>query len=217
MSTPGRVGVFGGGRMGAGIAHAFLVSGSAVTVIESSSAAAAAATDRVRASLARADERGQLESPRDEVLTRLMVSTDHVTSVGPASSSRRYPRTLRSSRRSLAPSRSRLPTPGSATNTSSLSIDLLASALSRPTRLIGLHFFNPVPASRLVEIVVGVRTSPELIATAHDWVAELGEDGDHRDRRARIRILAARALPSPSRPCGCSRKASPRPRTSTPR
>ncbi len=175
MSTPSHVGVFGGGRMGAGIAHAFLVSGSAVTVIESSSAAAAAATDRVRSSLARADERGQLESPREEMLTRLMVATEPRDLRGSGLVVEAVPEDAALKQHVLGTAEVAAPDAWLATNTSSLSIDLLASALSRPARLIGLHFFNPVPASQLVEVVVGVRTSSELILTAQDWVAELGK------------------------------------------
>ena len=60
-----------------------------------------------------------------------------------------------------------------ATNTS-LSIDRSPHA-ARPARFIGLHFFNPVPVSDLVEIVVGARTAPDLVAAARSWVAALGK------------------------------------------
>jgi 3-hydroxybutyryl-CoA dehydrogenase len=62
-----------------------------------------------------------------------------------------------------------------ATNTSSLSIDELAMVLDHPQRFCGLHFFNPVPASQLVEIVVGARTSPALVTEAGAWVTALGK------------------------------------------
>lgn len=62
-----------------------------------------------------------------------------------------------------------------ATNTSSLSVDELASTLNRPQRFIGLHFFSPVPASRLVEIVVGATTAPDLVDLSRGWVADLGK------------------------------------------
>jgi 3-hydroxybutyryl-CoA dehydrogenase len=60
-------------------------------------------------------------------------------------------------------------------NTSSLSIDTLAEALPDPGRLVGLHFFNPVPVSDLVEVVVGARTAPVLVERAQQWVAALGK------------------------------------------
>jgi 3-hydroxybutyryl-CoA dehydrogenase len=62
-----------------------------------------------------------------------------------------------------------------ATNTSSLSVTELAAALRRPARFLGLHFFNPVPASRLVEVVVAPETAPEVVATARTWVRALGK------------------------------------------
>ncbi|WP_460723070.1 3-hydroxyacyl-CoA dehydrogenase family protein [Microbacterium aureliae] len=62
-----------------------------------------------------------------------------------------------------------------ATNTSSLSVTALAAGLERPERLCGLHFFNPVPASKLVEVVVAEQTADELVARAREWVAALGK------------------------------------------
>jgi 3-hydroxybutyryl-CoA dehydrogenase len=62
-----------------------------------------------------------------------------------------------------------------ASNTSSLSIDGIAAGLKDPSRFLGLHFFNPVPASKLVEIVVGASTTDDLVARAQGWVVELGK------------------------------------------
>ena len=62
-----------------------------------------------------------------------------------------------------------------ASNTSSLSISEVASAVLAPNRLIGLHFFNPVPVNDLVEVVVGAATDPRLVERAQRWVADLGK------------------------------------------
>ena len=62
-----------------------------------------------------------------------------------------------------------------ATNTSSLSVDGLAAELKHPERFCGLHFFNPVPASKLVEIVIGQQTSDELQKLTLEWVAGIGK------------------------------------------
>ena len=62
-----------------------------------------------------------------------------------------------------------------ASNTSSLSIDELAASLRFPSRFLGLHFFNPVPASELVEIVVGAATEASIVAAAKGWVGALGK------------------------------------------
>jgi 3-hydroxybutyryl-CoA dehydrogenase len=62
-----------------------------------------------------------------------------------------------------------------ATNTSSLSITELAGALQRPARFLGMHFFNPVPASKLVEVVVAPETAPDVVASTRGWVRALGK------------------------------------------
>lgn len=63
-----------------------------------------------------------------------------------------------------------------ATNTSGISIDELAAGLSDPARFLGLHFFNPVPAMALVEVVVGSATSEESKDAAVELVAEIGKE-----------------------------------------
>ncbi|MGE4606040.1 MAG: 3-hydroxyacyl-CoA dehydrogenase NAD-binding domain-containing protein [Myxococcota bacterium] len=62
-----------------------------------------------------------------------------------------------------------------ATNTSSLSITKLASFVSGPARFIGMHFFNPVPAMKLVEVVRGLRTSDETVAAIREFAERLGK------------------------------------------
>ena len=62
-----------------------------------------------------------------------------------------------------------------ATNTSSISIDALASALRRPERFLGLHFFNPVPTSALVEIVIGRATADVSVEQARAYVDAIGK------------------------------------------
>jgi len=172
---PARVGVYGGGRMGAGIAHAFLGAGSQVVVVESSEEAAAAAHARIAASLATAAQRGSLRVEQEAALAAYRTTTDpadlaEVTLVVEA-----VPEDVELKRRVFAGLEPAAPLAALATNTSSLSIDSIADALHDPSRLIGLHFFNPVPVSELVEVVVGRRTDPELAAAAAAWVAALGK------------------------------------------
>jgi 3-hydroxybutyryl-CoA dehydrogenase len=62
-----------------------------------------------------------------------------------------------------------------ATNTSSLPVSELGAALERPGRFLGLHFFNPVPASKLVEVVVGPETSDATVERALGWVAAIAK------------------------------------------
>jgi 3-hydroxybutyryl-CoA dehydrogenase len=63
-----------------------------------------------------------------------------------------------------------------ATNTSSLTIADMAAATSRPERIVGLHFFNPVPVMKLVEVVRSIATDPEVFRTAFDFARSLGKE-----------------------------------------
>ena len=174
-SLPETVGVYGGGRMGAGIAHAFLVAGASVTVVENDDAAADAARDRVTTSLQRAEERGKLGGPLAEHLERLFVTTAAAELAGAGLVVEAVPEDPALKARVLAAVASVAPDAVLATNTSSLSIDGLAAGLAAPERFVGLHFFNPVPASDLVEIVVGTKTDADLVTRAQGWVEALGK------------------------------------------
>ncbi|HLI24786.1 MAG TPA: 3-hydroxyacyl-CoA dehydrogenase family protein [Acidimicrobiales bacterium] len=173
----GPVLVVGGGRMGAGIAQVCAATGRAVLVVESDSAAAAGARDRVATALQRAAERGALDRPEAEVAARVRVETglgsvDPSTALAVEAVSEDIELKLQVL---AAVSRAVGPDCLVATNTSSLPIGELAAAVEGPERFLGMHFFNPVPASALVEIVVGERTSEGAVARARAWVAELGK------------------------------------------
>lgn len=175
MTVPERIGVYGGGRMGAGIAYAFLASGSRVTVIEATETAASAARARLEASVTKAAERGHLDGDPAEVLARVGVSADPSALAGCELVVEAVPERPDLKARVLTAIESAAPDAWIGTNTSSLSIDDLAGSLARPERFLGLHFFNPVPASALVEIVVGEKTDPELVDRARAWVGGLGK------------------------------------------
>ncbi len=174
-SLPEVVGVYGGGRMGAGIAHAFLASGSTVVVVENDDAAAEAARDRVTTSLQRAEERGKLSGPLGEHLQRFSVTTSPTELADAGLVVEAVPEDTALKQRVLAAVEAAAPEAVLASNTSSLSIGALAAGLSAPDRFLGLHFFNPVPASDLVEIVVGPKTDAALVTAAQGWVAALAK------------------------------------------
>lgn len=175
--APETVGVIGGGRMGAGIAQSFATAGSSVVVVESDPAAAEAARLRVAQGLERAAERGRLEESVPAVLHRV----DAVTGVDglPADAGlviEAVPEDAALKARILA-GVERAVGPGAvlASNTSSLSITDLAAGLSRPERFLGMHFFNPVPASDLVELVTGPATDAATLDAALGWTRALGK------------------------------------------
>jgi 3-hydroxybutyryl-CoA dehydrogenase len=177
MSTavPTRVGVIGGGRMGAGIAQVFLAAGAQVTVVEAGAEAAEAARGRVADGLEEAARRGKLDGDVGTVLGRLTLvdsaaELDAVTGLVIEAVPERADlkvEVLRAAESAVGPDAVL------ATNTSSLSVTELAAALERPARFLGLHFFNPVPASKLVEVVVARETDQELVRTASGWVRAL--------------------------------------------
>ena len=132
---PGTVGVYGGGRMGAGIAHAFLAAGSEVVVVETDEAAVAAARERVATSLLGAEERGKLEGSAAEVLARLDVTTDPAALAAAGLVVEAVPEDPDLKARVLGAIQDAAPDAVLATNTSSLSIDGLAAGLRRARAL----------------------------------------------------------------------------------
>ncbi|WP_426624973.1 3-hydroxyacyl-CoA dehydrogenase family protein [Leifsonia sp. McL0607] len=171
-SLPNRVGVLGGGRMGAGIAHAFLMAGAPVAVVERDARSAAAARDRVLAAVEGSVRRGAAAPEPDRLVTT--VDWDALRGCGLVVEA--VPEVPELKREALQRAEELLePLAVLASNTSSLSIDGLASGLQRPGAFLGMHFFNPVPASALVEVVAGTATAPSAVELAAGWVAALGK------------------------------------------
>ncbi|MCR1781301.1 3-hydroxyacyl-CoA dehydrogenase family protein [Nocardioides carbamazepini] len=163
--------------MGAGIAHAFLLAGSRVSVIETDAVAAAAARQRVESSTAQAATRGLFPpGGAAAVQDRLTVTVDAAALRDAALVIEAVPEvpTLKADVLRIVEEHVNS-VAVIATNTSSLSVDDLASELADPSRFLGLHFFNPVPASALVEIVQGSRTGSDLVTRARAWVEALGK------------------------------------------
>lgn len=171
MTVPERVGVLGGGTMGAGIAHAFLMAGAEVLVVERDAELAAGAQARVEKMLTASVERGKTPAS-----TAVTVGTDVGGFAGCGLVVEAVPEVRDLKIEALVRIEATIePGLAIASNTSSISIDSLAAALGRPGDFFGLHFFNPVPASGLVEIVLGAATAPAWADTARDWVTALGK------------------------------------------
>jgi 3-hydroxybutyryl-CoA dehydrogenase len=171
----GRAAVIGGGTMGAGIAQVLLEAGCEVVLVEADRDAA----ERARARIADGLGRRKDAAPGDVAarLGRLRAITgldapldvDLVVEAIPE---------IPDAKRELLAAAEKVAPPGAllASNTSSLSITDLAGALQRPERFLGMHFFNPVPLSALVELVVGQGTAPGAVDDARRWVARLGKE-----------------------------------------
>ncbi|WP_072690958.1 3-hydroxyacyl-CoA dehydrogenase family protein [Rhodococcus marinonascens] len=175
-TVPQNIGVVGGGRMGAGIAQVFATLGSTVTIAESGDRQAALA--RVSDGLDRAHERGKLgDGDPAIVLSRVHVvgapddlptALDLVVEAVPELLDLKLG-VLSVVEKTVAPSTV------IASNTSSISIADLGAALNDPSRLVGMHFFNPVPASTLVEIIRAPATDAGVVDRVRGWVSQLGK------------------------------------------
>jgi 3-hydroxybutyryl-CoA dehydrogenase len=175
-ALPTKTGVLGGGRMGAGIAHALLLAGCEVVVAEVSDETAEAARVRVVAAVAASIERGTTEESAEALGARLSIGIGPASLAGCGLAIEAVPEDAALKARMLGALDEALDAGAViASNTSSMSIDELAAVTSRPTRFLGMHFFNPVPASALVEVVVGAQTDAALVDDARGWVAQLGK------------------------------------------
>jgi 3-hydroxybutyryl-CoA dehydrogenase len=166
-----KVGVVGGGTMGAGIAEVCARTGSQVAVLEVSDAALDAARGRVETSLGRAVRTGKLsEGERDEVLARIGWTTSYddladrelVIEAAPEDEALKLEvfRTL-----------DRVVQPGAvlASNTSSIPLVKMAAVTKRPHQVVGVHFFNPVPVLPLVEVVESLLTGADTLTAVTDF------------------------------------------------
>ncbi|MEV5652389.1 3-hydroxyacyl-CoA dehydrogenase family protein [Nocardia sp. NPDC052254] len=176
--TPERVTIIGGGRMGAGIAQVFATLGSAVTVVEA--ADREAATARIAKGLHTAAAKGKLGGTAPErVLSRVHVIAEVADlPVDSALVVEAVPENAALKAEVLGAVEKAVGADAViATNTSSLAIGELGAVLADPARFIGMHFFNPVPASSLVEIVRSEATADATVAAVVDVVAALGKEG----------------------------------------
>jgi 3-hydroxybutyryl-CoA dehydrogenase len=168
------VSVIGGGRMGAGIAHAFLLAGASVRLIEASEDFAQSALASVAAQVQASADRNLIDEDVNDVLARMTVTTSLESVRESVLVIEAVPENIDIKsdvlrRASEAMNSSAL----LASNTSSISIDELSQFTSRPEKFLGLHFFNPVPASLLVELVRGTATSDNTVLEARLWLERL--------------------------------------------
>lgn len=180
-----KIGVVGCGLMGAGIAEVCARAGLEVVVAESSQAAAAAGLTRLEKSLARAQERGKITSAA-EVLERIRVVeglqdlADRDLVVEAILENEAAKVGLFTQLDTIV----RSPDAVLASNTSSIPIMKLGVATSRPSHVLGVHFFNPVPVLSLVELVPSLLTADETTERARVFVEQtLGKHAiDCQDR-----------------------------------
>ncbi|MBL1083909.1 3-hydroxyacyl-CoA dehydrogenase family protein [Streptomyces actinomycinicus] len=172
------IAVVGLGTMGTGIAEVLAKAGREVIGIDISEAQAAQALGTLEAATARAVARGRLtEQERGEVLGRVRTTTD-LTAAAAADLVIEVAPESYEIKQQIFRELDGIVRPETilATGTNALSVTRLAADSARPERVLGLHFFNPAPAMRLVEVVSSVLTAPGAVAAVTDLAVELGKE-----------------------------------------
>lgn len=161
------IGVIGGGQMGQGIAQVAAQAGISVTIVDAAKEFADAAVGKLRKQIDRLVEKGKLDGPaRDQIMGRLkagaslsdLASCDVVIEAAPEKEQLKIDMFKKLGE--ICRDEAIL-----ASNTSSISITKIGAASGRPDRVIGMHFMNPVPVMKLVEIVRGLPTSDATVET----------------------------------------------------
>ncbi|HEV8117734.1 MAG TPA: 3-hydroxyacyl-CoA dehydrogenase family protein [Thermoanaerobaculia bacterium] len=172
--------VVGGGTMGRGIAGVCALAGFETAVFEAQAQAREKLRGTIEASWEKAVERGRASAESVEEAKRRLRVLENLEDGKQASLAiEAIPELLEAKKETFLVLDRLLPDAVLASNTSSLSIAALASATGRPDRVIGIHFFNPVAAMPLVEIVSGKATSARTREAAAQFVAAIGKQAIH--------------------------------------
>lgn len=177
MSEIRDVAVLGFGTMGAGIAQVVAQSGREVTVLETDRVRAEAGLDRLRSFLDGGVHRGKLtEADRDDVLAHIHPATD-VTALANSELVIEAVTERADVKRALLCEITRVVGDDAlvVTNTSALPVTDLANAVSHPQRFAGLHFFNPAPLMKVVEVVRALQSEPEVVDRLVAFVEAIGK------------------------------------------
>ena len=178
MSKIRKVGVLGAGLMGSGIAEVAARAGYETVVREVTEELVEKGIDKIRGSLAKAVDKGKLEaSVRDEALGRLSGTVDLDPLADCDLVVEAIIENLDEKRKTFtALDEAVKPEAIFASNTSSLTVTQMAMFTKRPDKFVGLHFFNPVPVMKLVEVVRMILTSDESFDRAFEFARSLGKE-----------------------------------------
>ncbi len=169
------IGIIGSGAMGAGIAQVAAVAGHNVVVCDSNAAALEKARNSLASTLRKLQEKGKLNSA-DDVLSRISFTVMLGSLAGCGLVIEAIIEKL-DVKRSVFADVEKIVDPECilASNTSSLSITSIASACADPSRVLGLHFFNPAPLMALVEIIPAIQTNAKLVPIAKQLMQQWGK------------------------------------------
>lgn len=172
-----RIGVIGAGTMGSGIAQVCASAGLHVTLIDVSESALMRGLAVVDESLQRQVRKARIcETEREAILARVATTTAYASLADADLVIEAATENLELKLRILRQIEEVVAADAViATNTSSISITQLAAVLQRPERFIGLHFFNPVPAMKLLELIRGLQTGDRAHAAVEDFAKQIGK------------------------------------------
>jgi 3-hydroxybutyryl-CoA dehydrogenase len=172
-----RVAILGGGLMGSGIAESVASSGLQVIVRDVDATAVGAARERIDKSLAHAEERGKIDAGEAERIRGRIEMSSELEAIAEADLViEAVPENAGLKAKILAQVAGIVSEEALiASNTSSIPIAQLAAGVARPERVLGLHFFSPVPVMKLIEVVVALDTSEETLASAREFADRLGK------------------------------------------
>ena len=167
-----RMGVVGCGVMGAGIAEIGAKGGCDVIVVDAFPEALDRAKDRMAASLAKAEEKGKLGEPADAIMARIRWTTD-ISALADREFVTEAIRETIEDKVALVKQLDEVLAADAiiATNTSSIPVAQIAAASAHPERVLGTHYFNPVPVMPLVEVVAAIQTDPAVADRTHEFCA----------------------------------------------
>ncbi|HEX8682474.1 MAG TPA: 3-hydroxybutyryl-CoA dehydrogenase [Ardenticatenaceae bacterium] len=173
-----RVGVVGCGLMGSGIAEQAARSGFDVVVREINEQALAAGRERVAGSMKRGLQRGKISQEEHDAAAVRLAYTTELAELADCDFIIEAATENMAIKKEVFKALGEIAKPDAilASNTSSLSITEIASATTQPERVLGVHFFNPVPVMPLIEYVRGFLTSDETMQAARDFGKALGKE-----------------------------------------
>ncbi len=170
------IAVIGAGAMGAGVAQIAANAGHPVLLFDQAEGAAGQAIERIARGLDKLVARGRISAAEQQALVARITPVERLELVAPAALVvEAIVEDLAIKQELFRRLEDLCPEAILASNTSSLSITAIGSALKRPERLIGMHFFNPAPIMKLVEIISGLASDPDLAQTLYDTAAAWGK------------------------------------------
>jgi 3-hydroxybutyryl-CoA dehydrogenase len=176
-SSVRKIGVIGAGQMGRGIAQVAAAAGYDVVLGDASRALAEKGRDQIASVLTKLVDKGKMPAADRDALLARIEPAEGASGLGTCDLAVEAATENFELKLAIFRDADRALPPGAilASNTSSISITKLAAATSRPTLVIGMHFMNPVPVMKLVEIVRGLQTSPETYAAVKELAGKLGK------------------------------------------